>query len=133
MPRSAPRHQPVRHVAPVHQAPVLESESTWRSGKSSTQRGYGYRWQQYRKQFLRTHPLCCRCEDEGRVVVANVVDHIRPHRGDQALFWDPANHQALCKPHHDRAKQREERAATRTGSYGDNVRGAGQKYGRRPA
>ena len=32
---------------------------------------------------------------------ATVVDHIRPHRGDWALFVDPANHQSLCKRHHD--------------------------------
>jgi 5-methylcytosine-specific restriction protein A len=25
-----------------------------------------------------------------------VVDHIRPHMGDPALFWDEGNWQALC-------------------------------------
>lgn len=51
------------------------------------------------------------CEAEGRTTAASVVDHIKPHRGDQALFWDRANWQPLCKPHHDRDKQREERGS----------------------
>jgi 5-methylcytosine-specific restriction protein A len=41
------------------------------------------------------------CLDEGRARMATVVDHIRPHRGDAALFWDPSNWQPLCKRHHD--------------------------------
>jgi 5-methylcytosine-specific restriction protein A len=31
-----------------------------------------------------------------------VVDHIKPHKGDRGLFWELANHQALCKRCHDR-------------------------------
>ena len=38
---------------------------------------------------------------EGKYVKATVVDHIIPHRGDQKLFWDRGNWQALCKRHHD--------------------------------
>ena len=41
---------------------------------------------------------------------APVVDHVRPHRGDPALFWDPANLRAVSKDWHDRVKQRLERA-----------------------
>jgi 5-methylcytosine-specific restriction protein A len=48
------------------------------------------------------------CEREGRLTAATVVDHITPHRSDPKLFWDPANHQAICKPHHDSTKQRQE-------------------------
>lgn len=32
---------------------------------------------------------------------ATVVDHIKPHRGDKALFWDEHNWQPLCKKCHD--------------------------------
>lgn len=39
-----------------------------------------------------------------------VCDHRQPHRGDERLFWDEANLATLCRPHHDRDKQREERA-----------------------
>ncbi len=44
----------------------------------------------------------------GQVVPASVVDHIEPHRGDSALFWDSGNWQALCKRCHDAHKQRQE-------------------------
>ena len=87
---------------------VLQSTS-WRAGKqTSTQRGYGYRWQQARAGFLRAHPLCCFCQREGLVVEATVVDHIIPHEGDQALFWDKTNWQSLCAPCHSGTKQRQE-------------------------
>jgi 5-methylcytosine-specific restriction endonuclease McrA len=38
-----------------------------------------------------------------------VVDHVVAHRGDHQKFWDPDNWQSLCQPHHDSAKQRQER------------------------
>jgi 5-methylcytosine-specific restriction protein A len=32
---------------------------SWRTeGMTSTQRGYGYKWQKAREGFLRSHPLC---------------------------------------------------------------------------
>ena len=40
---------------------------------------------------------------------ATLVDHIIPHKGDQALFWDWRNWQSLCTPCHNRVKQRKER------------------------
>jgi 5-methylcytosine-specific restriction endonuclease McrA len=40
-----------------------------------------------------------------------VADHIRPHRGEEAAFWDLGNLQCLCKACHDGEKQRIERAA----------------------
>lgn len=79
---------------------------------SARQRGYTHRWVKARATYLKRHPLCVMCEREGRVTAARVVDHIIPHRGDQALFWDTDNWQSLCRPHHDSAKQREERGRT---------------------
>jgi 5-methylcytosine-specific restriction protein A len=35
------------------------------------------------------------------ITSATVVDHIIPHKGDMAIFWNKSNHQALCKTHHD--------------------------------
>lgn len=70
---------------------------------SAASRGYDSRWERARKHFLREHPLCAECEKEDRVTAATVVDHIIPHKGDRALFWDSENNwQALCKTHHDR-------------------------------
>jgi 5-methylcytosine-specific restriction protein A len=73
-----------------------------RARGSSHQRGYGATWQRYRASFLRTNPLCVMCTREGRTTAATVVDHIRDHKGAEDLFWDPSNHRALCRPHHDR-------------------------------
>lgn len=72
------------------------------------ERGYDAKWRRARAAFLREHPLCRECEREGRITPATVVDHIRPHRGDQELFWSADNWQALCKPCHDRKTARED-------------------------
>ncbi|WP_312056850.1 HNH endonuclease [Acinetobacter courvalinii] len=84
-------------------------DSSWRSNKSSTERGYGYRWQKARERFLRSNPLCVYCKASGRVEVATVVDHIIPHRGDQDIFWDESQWQSLCVSCHSSVKQREEK------------------------
>ena len=34
-------------------------------------------------------------------MAANVVDHIKPHRGDSALFWNTENWQSLCDKCHN--------------------------------
>ena len=59
---------------------------------------------------MRNHPLCADHLKRGQFVAAEVVDHITPHRGDSAVFWDKANWQSLCKRCHDSAKQAEERS-----------------------
>lgn len=79
---------------------------------SAADRGYGWRWQQARLVFLAQHPLCRPCESVGRVMAATIVDHIRPHRGDQALFWDAGNWQPCCAACHDR------KTATEDGGWG---------------
>lgn len=76
--------------------------------ENSTQRGYGYAWQQYRAGFLKQHPLCVDCLRQDRTVEATVVDHVRPHRGNQGLFWDAANQQALCESCHGKKTARGE-------------------------
>jgi 5-methylcytosine-specific restriction protein A len=80
--------------------------------ESSSERGYNYRWQKARDTYLRANPLCRHCDRRGMVTPATEVDHIIPHRGDQALFWDTGNWQPLCKPCHSRKTARED------GGYG---------------
>jgi len=75
---------------------------------TAAQRGYDSRWRKARIGFLRKHPLCVHCEREGVVGAATVVDHIKPHRGDKAVFWDRSNWQPLCKSHHDAKTARED-------------------------
>ena len=80
--------------------------------KTSAQRGYGYRWQQARKQFLQENPFCADHRQRGKKVLATVVDHKIPHRGDERLFWDRTNWQSLCKQCHDTHKQRLEKSGS---------------------
>jgi len=58
------------------------------------------RWFALRAQVLNGNPLCVQCAREGRVTVAKEIDHITPHQGDVALFWNPLNLQGLCSTHH---------------------------------
>ena len=57
-------------------------------------------------QLLR-EPFCRECAKRGVRTRATVVDHVEPHRGDWAKFIDPANHQSLCKHHHDQKTAKE--------------------------
>jgi len=95
-------------VLDTRRVPTMQAGSWRTSDQTSAQRGYSYKWQKARLEFLREHPLCCMCEAQGVVTVATVVDHSTPHRGDQKLFWRRSNWAALCAHHHSSDKQREE-------------------------
>lgn len=94
----------------THKKDVQRTQDARRG--TAHQRGYTSRWSVVRTSYLRTHPFCARCSTDARLVAATVVDHITPHRGDKALFWDRANWQPLCKPCHDR------KTATTDGAFG---------------
>lgn len=72
------------------------------------QRGYTRQWRLASKRFLKCNPLCRQCTLEGRTKLAECVDHIKPHRGNQDLFWRTTNWQPLCKRCHDAKTQRGE-------------------------
>jgi 5-methylcytosine-specific restriction enzyme A len=68
------------------------------------------RWEAVREQVLFDALFtCARCGRLERDKSKLVADHKVPHRSDLALFWDRGNLQCLCKPCHDRHKQRDER------------------------
>ena len=90
----------------------MSGKRSWRSDKRKTaERGYGGAWQRSREVFLAQpeNVLCVMCKAVGRLTPATVVDHKVPHRGDQKLFWDTSNWQALCATHHSADKQAIER------------------------
>lgn len=70
--------------------------------KTRTERGYDNRWLDASREYLRQHPHCQACQKNGVLERAAEVDHVKPHRGDQTLFWDRSNWQALCKKCHSR-------------------------------
>jgi 5-methylcytosine-specific restriction enzyme A len=49
---------------------------------------------------------CGRCATPRCTRTPNTVDHRRPHRGDNALFFSRDNLQAMCKRCHDRKTAR---------------------------
>ena len=62
------------------------------------ERGYDAQWHRYRNMFLREHPLCAVCE-----AAAEIVDHVVPVKGrNDPLFYEPTNHQSLCRTCHDK-------------------------------
>ena len=48
------------------------------------------------------------CEQQGKITLANVVDHIFPHRGDVIKFFR-GPFQSLCYAHHNSTKQKIEK------------------------
>ena len=86
---------------------------TWKAkpveNKKAYHNLYDHKWAKQRKYFLYDNPMCAFCLKDGNFKGADVVDHITPHRGNEALFWDKSNWQPLCKFHHDSTKQRMER------------------------
>lgn len=81
------------------------------SRETRTERGYDNVWLKESKRF-REGKLCVLCLKKGKLKAAAVTDHIVPHRGDEALFWDTANWQPLCKACHDI------KTATEDGGFG---------------
>lgn len=104
MPLSAPHGCPepgCPNLAPRGQARCASHEGKRdRERGTAAQRGYGPRWKRYRAWYLREHPTCE--ITPGCPRPSEVVDHIKAHKGDEQLFWDPSNHRAGCRPCHDR-------------------------------
>lgn len=67
------------------------------------------RWQRMRAVQLAAEPLCRFCLAIEDVTEATDCDHIKPHKGDETLFFDPNNLQSLCAPCHRTLKARIER------------------------
>jgi len=103
-------HQSMPSQAPRFRPPYLDTGPA--QPRPSRARFYGRRWQKLRLWYLNHHPLCeCGC---GRA--ATVVDHRRPHLGDPALIYDPANLKAMSKPCHDA------KTAAQDGGFGNPIR-----------
>ena len=60
------------------------------------------RWRKIREAQLLYERSCRRCGSR-----ATVCDHLKPHRGDEAAFWD-GPFQSLCATCHSAGKQFEE-------------------------
>ena len=64
------------------------------------------RWRSLRNYFIQKNPVCSACKREGKVVGAQVVDHIKPiTQGGSPV--DQKNLQSLCNHHHAQKSGRE--------------------------
>lgn len=82
---------------------------------TAAHRGYGGRWQRESKAFLAlpgNERCACGC---GRV--ADMVDHIRAHKGDPVLFWSRSNWQPFARVCNSR------KAIASEGGFGRPIRG----------
>lgn len=79
------------------------------SGKPAWASWYGTaRWKATRSAQLKREPHCRMCAADGVKTRAIVADHVQPHRGNAAIFWN-GPFQSLCLHHHNAAKQRHEK------------------------
>lgn len=101
MPMRPPQFRPLGAKSTADRQRAAE-----RARPTARQRGYTVEWQRRSAAFLaRPENRRCAC---GCGEPATVVDHIKPHRGDPALFWDERNWQGMAKRHHDSKTARED-------------------------
>lgn len=62
------------------------------------------RWKREKKVFLESHYWCVWCGAK-----ADTVDHIKAHKGNETLFWDVTNWQAMCHSCHSKKSMQERR------------------------
>jgi 5-methylcytosine-specific restriction protein A len=96
--------------SPAQQSRDRDARLEWRAWYKTA------RWQRLRWSVLVAAQFTCKfcgwtalTKEQNALLVA---DHRHPHRGDASLFWDVENLQCLCKPCHDRDKQRTERSGS---------------------
>lgn len=67
------------------------------------------KWRQLRQAVLDKEPFCRYCKREDKLKLAEVVDHIKPHKGDMRLFYQRSNLAPCCYSCHNSRKQQFER------------------------
>ena len=96
-------------------SPSSERDRSRQRDKSAPWRAWykTARWQRLRKKILARDKY--QCQVTGDLLIGThpapnspVVDHKVPHRGDEKLFWDEDNLQAVSKKYHDSEKQKQE-------------------------
>ncbi|WP_147112126.1 HNH endonuclease [Tateyamaria sp. syn59] len=100
----------------IGRAPASEIERSRQRDREKPWRAWykTARWQKLRAKVLKRDGYIC--QKTGIALVGKypapnsaTVDHVIPHRGDPALFWDENNLEAVSKKYHDTVKQSLER------------------------
>lgn len=94
-----PTTDDIQILRPSRERPENEVGRTTRSPESQSWQWLykTKRYRQRRKIFMTKNPFCVKC---GKI--ATDLDHIKAHKGNQELFFDEANWQALCGVCHRR-------------------------------
>ena len=109
---SAPGHRIGKPPMAEERAPLQRQRDSapWRAWYKTA------RWRALRLQVLVRDAYTC--QRSGAVLGGKypapdspTVNHKRPHRGSEALFWDPENLETVSKAVHDSQIQREEQAS----------------------
>ena len=103
-------------MLPERAAPLVGRRERVRESANVSRMRRSKAWLDMRAYHLTTHPFCEACKAIGRYVMATDVDHIRPHKGDSRLFFDPSNLQSLCKACHSK------KTASEDGGFGNRGR-----------
>lgn len=118
MPKAAPTHRPMPHLAPVHR--VESPDEAYGQGRG------GRPWRRKRDEVLRRDGYLCKCDDcvaENRLLIAHEVDHIVPKA--EGGTDDPSNLRAINRDCH-RAKSAKERARGANRSHSGRRRTQGE-------
>jgi 5-methylcytosine-specific restriction protein A len=87
------------HQREIHRAFKQTVSQDYRERNRFYQRAL---WKRIRAVQLQLEPLCRLCRKDGKLVAAEVVDHIIPFSNDDdPLAYDKANLQSLCKSCHN--------------------------------
>lgn len=94
--------------------PPRKSRRSERFRGSARDRGYDARWDRISLGHRRRYPFCVLCEQRGRTVLADDVDHVIPlvDGGDK---YARENRQSLCRDCHNGLKRAMEQFARKTG------------------
>lgn len=110
MPMKPPTFRPAG--APTRQQQNASYEKRRHAANPWRKWYFSSRWLTLRASILAQQPLCQHCIEQQpqRITAAAVVHHVRAHKGDKELFYDPNNLASLCSDCHDGPiKQREMR------------------------
>jgi 5-methylcytosine-specific restriction protein A len=88
-----------RALVPARQNLCTKCEAKAGRG-SATARGYDHEWRKVRAAYAALHPFCEPCLRRGRHIPVQIVDHVAPHLGNDALRLDATNLQSMCRSCH---------------------------------
>lgn len=103
MPVAAPNHRPAGKKEREPWQRTMRTE-----GKTTTERGYGWKWQKQRKRIIaRDNGLCQPCMRQNKYIKFDEIDHVIPKA--QGGTDDDDNLECICIDCHKQKTQREKR------------------------